>query len=159
MSSRIRVEESVEIARPAAEVWAAIADYAFDFEWRKGLREMTPDPPGGPAPGTKVHEVVRSSGMDYVADTVVTEVDPGAAYRFTGGGTIGGLSGGRAARANNGSRAVFTYTVELEPRGGMRLLRPVLGAIVRSGLKKDLGKLKTLLDSHQRDSEAGRRGP
>jgi uncharacterized protein YndB with AHSA1/START domain len=46
MSSTIRVEESVQIARPPAEVWDAIADYAFDLEWRKGLREMTPDPPG-----------------------------------------------------------------------------------------------------------------
>jgi Polyketide cyclase / dehydrase and lipid transport len=60
MGSAIRIEESVKIARPADEVWQAIADYGFDLEWRKGLREMAPDPPGGPAPGTKVHEVVRS---------------------------------------------------------------------------------------------------
>jgi hypothetical protein len=36
--------------------------------------------PGKPATGTKVHEVVRPSGRDYVADTVVTELDPGASY-------------------------------------------------------------------------------
>jgi hypothetical protein len=55
MSSTIRVEESVQIARSPTEVWDAIADYAFDFEWRKGLREMAPDPPGPPAQGTQVH--------------------------------------------------------------------------------------------------------
>ncbi len=141
----VRVEESVHIAKPPPDVWDAIADYAFDLEWRKGLSEMTPDPPGPPAKGTKVHEVVRNSGRDYVADTVVTEVEPGVSYRFSGAGTIGGLSGGRAVR-NDAAGARFTYTIELEPQGGMRLLRPVLGPMVRSGLKKDLQKLKTLLE-------------
>jgi hypothetical protein len=44
---------------------------------------------------------------------------------------------------------VFTYTIELEPTGGMRLLGPVLGPMVRSGLKKDLRKLKTLLEGER----------
>jgi len=37
--------------------------------------------------------------------------------------------------------------------GGMRLLRPILGAKVRSGLKKDLQKLKAILESP--DASAG----
>ena len=147
MGRTIRVEESVAIARPAAEVWGAIADYGFDREWRNGLRDMTPDPPGPPELGTKVHEVVRSSGRDYVADTTVTEVDPGASYRFAGTGTIGVLEGGRAVRPDDGGTgAVFTYTIELQPTGGMRVLGPLLGPIVRSGLKKDLQKLRALLE-------------
>ena len=147
MSSTIRISESVEIARPPGEVWDAIADYSFDAQWRNGLLDMTPDPPGPPAVGTKVHEVVRSSGRDYVAGTVVTDLDPGVSYRFAGAGTIGGLSGGRTvASAPDGGGAVFTYDIELQPKGGMRLLRPVLGAIVRSGLKKDLARLQALLD-------------
>ena len=148
MSSSVHVEESVQIARAPAEVWDAIADYSFDLEWRKGLSDMTPEPPGPPQVGTKVHEVVRTSGRDYVADTEVTELDPGVSYRFTGSGTIGGLSGRRTVKPGpNGTRAVFTYEIELRPKGGMRLLRPVLGSIVRSGLKKDLQKLQGLLES------------
>ena len=147
MTSTVRIEESVQIARKPTEVWEAIADYGFDRQWRKGLREMTPDPPGGPAPGTRVHEVVRTSGRNYVAETVVSDLDPGASYRFSGSGTIGVLTGGRAVRADAaGTGAVFTYTIELEPRGGMRLLRPVLGKMVRSGLRKDLQKLKSILE-------------
>ncbi len=72
----VRVEESVRIEQPPQRVWVAVADYAFDLDWRQGLTEMTPDPPGGPELGTKVHEWVRNSGRDYVADTVVTEADP-----------------------------------------------------------------------------------
>ena len=51
----VRVEESVRIARSPADVWDAIADYGFDRQWRNGLQEMSPEPPGGPTAGTKVH--------------------------------------------------------------------------------------------------------
>ena len=146
MSATVHVEESVRINRSPAEVWDAIADYSFDREWRNGLSEMTPDPEGGPEVGTKVHEVVRNSGRDYVADTVVTAVDPGTAYRFDGGGTIGGLKGGRRVDPDGDAAAIFTYTIELEPHGWMRLLRPVLGPLVRTGLKRDLRNLKGLLE-------------
>ena len=159
MSPTIHVEESVQIDRSQAQVWEAITDYGFDREWRKGLREMTPDPPGPPALGTKVREVVRNSGRDYVADAEVTDLDPGVSYRFAGRGTIGGLSGGRAVRPDAaGTGAVFTYTIELHPEGGMRLLSPLLGPLVRSGLKKDLQRLKSWLESAPERSKVGRAG-
>ena len=95
-----------------------------------------------------MHEVVRNSGKDYVADTVVSDVVPGRSYRFSGTGTIGHVGGGRRVEAGpGGGDATFTYSIELEPKGGMRLLRPVLGSMVRSGLKKDLQRLKALLEA------------
>jgi hypothetical protein len=93
--------------------------------------------------------VLRSSGREYVADTVVTSVDPGVSYEFSGSGTIGGLRGGRSVRpARDGSGSVFTYDIQLEPKGGMRLLRPILGRMVRSGLRKDLQTLRALLEAN-----------
>ncbi len=144
----VRVEESVQIDRPPAKVWDAIADYSFDLEWRKELSKTTPDHAGGPAVGTKVHEVVRSSGRTYIADKVVTDLNPGVSYRFAGSGTIGGLGGSRTVQPH-GEGATFTYEIELQPKGRMRLLRPILGPMVRSGLKKDLDKLKLLLEERQ----------
>ena len=144
----VHIEESVEINRSPAEVWDAIADYSFDSEWRNGLLEMTPDPPGPAAMGTKVHEVVRSSGRGYIADTVVTEFEAGSSYRFNGAGTIGDLGGRRSVRPDaEGTGAQFTYEVDLQPKRGMRLLRPILAPVVRSGLRKDLQKLKGLLET------------
>jgi len=144
----VQVEESVQIARSPTEVWAAIADYSFDLRWREGLEQMEPDPPGPAAAGTRVHEVLRTSGRQYVADTVVTEFDPGVSYRFAGEGTVGGLAGGRkVAPAADGEGALFTYAVELEPRGMMRLLGPLLRRTVRSNLRRDLEQLKALLES------------
>jgi uncharacterized protein YndB with AHSA1/START domain len=151
MGRSLHIEASVRIDRPPADVWDAIADYSFDREWRKGLSEMTPDPPGGPEVGTRVHEVVRNSGRDYVADTVVTEAAPGTSYRFEGHGTIGRLAGARRVEPSRDGRSVFTYEIELEPQGAMRLLRPVLGSVVRSNLEKDLERLKSLLEAHSKD--------
>ena len=141
------IEESVQIDRPPAEVWKAIADYGFDLEWRDGLTDMTPDPPGGPEVGTKVHEVVRNSGRDFIADTEVTELDPGVSYRFSGEGTIGSVAGRRRVESDGEGGSVFTYEIELTPRGAMRLMSPILGTMARSGLKKDLKKLKGLLET------------
>jgi polyketide cyclase/dehydrase/lipid transport protein len=143
----VRVAESVQIDKPPAEVWEAIADYSLDLKWRKGLTEMKPDPPGAPAVGTKVHEVVHQARRIYVADTVVTDLDPGVSYQFMGSGTIDGLRGVRAVRSGGDRGAVFTYEIELEPRGAMRMLRPALERIVRSGLKGDLERLKALLEA------------
>ena len=56
MSPTVHGEASVEINRPPADVWHAIADYSFDLQWRNGLLEMTTDPPGPAAMGTKLHE-------------------------------------------------------------------------------------------------------
>ncbi len=148
MSRPVRIEESVTIRRPADEVWDAIANYSFDFEWRNGLTEMTPDPPGPAAMGTSVREVVRTSGREYVANAVITEFDPGTSYWFEGEGTIGGLAGGRTVRPV-AEGAEFTYAIELKPTGASRLLRPVLGSMVRSGLRKDLQKLKGVLETRQ----------
>ena len=148
MGSVVRISESVEIGRPPKAVWDAIADYSFDLKWRKGLKEMQPDPPGGPEVGTMVHEVVRNGGQDYVADTVVTSLDPGVSYAFEGTGSIGGLSGRRTVVEDPGEGgSVFTYDIELEPKGGMRLFRPVLGLFVRTGLRKDLQTLRGLLEA------------
>jgi Polyketide cyclase / dehydrase and lipid transport len=146
MSSTVTIRESIEITMPPAAVWEAIADYGFDLKWRKGLTQMAPDPVGPAAMGTKIHEVVVTSGREYVADTIVTEFHAGTSYRFTGEGTIGKLSGSRSVEPRGETASVFTYGIELTPRGKMRLLRPILGPMVRSNLRKDLVRLKGLLE-------------
>jgi carbon monoxide dehydrogenase subunit G len=150
------VEESVRIGRPAAAVWAAIADYPFDLQWRKGITEMTPEPPGPPAVGTRVHEVLRLSGKHFTTDSTVVEVDPGVSYAFAGRGTSGEVRGSRTVRAApGGDGADFTYAIDLQPTRGLRVLGPLLVPMLRSGLRKDLGRLKELLERDGRASAAG----
>ena len=146
MSRPIHVEESVTVARSPEVVWSAVADYRRDVEWRKGLTDMTPDPPGAPAVGTKVHEVLKTGGRSYVADSTVTEVGA-MTYRFEGGGTLGKLAGSRTVVASESpSESVFTYEIEITPSGMNRLRRPIIARTARRGLTGDLERLRELLE-------------
>jgi carbon monoxide dehydrogenase subunit G len=143
-----RIEESVPIDRPPEQVWASIADYSFDLQWRRGITEMTPDPPGPPAPGSRIHEVLKLAGRRFTTDSTVGEVDPGVSYSFAGAGTSGDIRGRRTVMPKpGGDGSVFTYTIELEPRGTARALGPLLVPLLRSGLQKDLKRLKALLEA------------
>lgn len=146
--STVCVAQSVEIDRSVGAVWEAIADYSFDLRWRAGLVEMSPVPAGPPANGTRVREVLRSSGLTFTTDAVVSDVEPGVGYRFRGEGTTGIVRGLRRVEpGSSADRAVFTYEVELAPTGIFRLLGPVLRGALDAGLRKDLQELKRLMES------------
>lgn len=140
------VTESVDINRPTDIVWAAIADYALDLQWRVGITEMTPTPAGPPRNGTHIHEVLRSAGMTFTTDAVVSDVEEGISYRFVGSGTTGDVSGLRLVEPLTSISSRFTYQVELRPTRHYRLLRRVLEGALASGLRKDLRRLKMLLE-------------
>lgn len=147
MSRPIHIEESVTIRRSPEVVWATVSDYSIDGLWRPDITEMTPDPPGPPAVGTRVHEVLRKGGRDYVTDSTVTEVGPGMSYRFCGLGTTGKVEGGRRVVANGSpSEAAFTYQVTLTLTGATRVLRPIVAASLRKGLRNDLQRLREKLE-------------
>ena len=141
------VTERIEIERPADEVWAAIADYSFDLVWRDGIIQMTPFPAGTPQDGTRIHEVLRSSGMTFNTDSVVSDVAPGVSYRFAGGGTIGQVRGMRSVEPTGDGSAAFTYQVELRPTRHYRPLRSLLGRTLGSTLHRDLQRLKQLMEA------------
>ncbi len=148
MSRPIHIEESVTIGRPPDVVWATVSDYSSDSVWRPDITEMIPDPPGPPALGTRVREVLRKGGRDYVTESTVTEVGPGMSYRFSGSGTTGKVEGGRAVVASaSSSGAVFTYQVTLTLTGATRLLRPLVATSLRKGLQNDLERLREKLES------------
>ncbi len=132
----LRLAETIEIEQPASTVWRVIADYDRDAEWRTGLSEMIPDPPGPPHNGTRVHEVLRTVGRTYVTDTVVSEVE---------NGTSGDVAGRRIVRPLGANRSSFTYEIELKLRGATRLVHPLVARIMRSSLRKDLMNLQGLL--------------
>ena len=140
------IEESVRIARAPDAVWAMVIDYSSDQLWRPGIKEMTPDPPGPPAVGTRVREVLETGGRSYVTDSTVTSVGPGMTYEFSGTGTTGGVEGGRTV-APTGDDSVFTYRVELMLTGFYRFVRPLVGATMRKSLRSDLERLRAILET------------
>jgi hypothetical protein len=149
MTKPISYQQSTIVDRPAGEVWAHVANYAFDLEWRDGLTEMTPHPLGPPETGTTVHEELRSMGTTMVNDTTVTMIGD-RAYRFIGGGASGQVEGGRKVVAIDPDRSQFTYDVNLSLNGPVRFFGLILRPILSRKLEKDLERFRELVetDSH-----------
>lgn len=147
MTATVHTSVDVRIARPPGEVWAVVSDYGTDTRWRKGITEMTPDVDGPPVVGTKVREVLRLAGRAYTTDTIVTEVGA-RSYRFAGSGTSGAVEGGRRVVAGpEPGTAVFTYDVDLQPTALPRAARPVMAWWLRHSLRRDLSRLRQLVEA------------
>ncbi len=146
MSKPISYQQSTIVDLPADEVWAHVANYALDLEWRDGLTDMTPTPDGPPQTGTIVHEELRSMGTTMINDTTVTMTGDHA-YRFVGGGSGGQVEGGREVIALDPARSEFTYDINLTLNGPVRFFGPVLRPILSRKLKKDLQRFRTLVET------------
>jgi hypothetical protein len=68
-------------------------------------------------------------------------------YRFSGSGTTGAVDGGRTVKAVGVNDAEFTYRVELTLQGRFRLVRPLVGATMKKGLRSDLERLRVILEA------------
>ena len=53
------IVDSVEINRPADQVWAYVADYRNDTSWRANVRQLHPSRPGPAQVGVTTHEALR----------------------------------------------------------------------------------------------------
>jgi hypothetical protein len=146
MTNAISYQSSTIVDRPTDQVWAYVADYAFDLQWRDGLTDMTPTPDGPPQTGSTVHEELRSMGTTMVNDTTITMTGDHA-YRFAGGGTSGQVEGGREIIAVDPGRSEFTYDINLTLNGPIRFFGFVLRPILRRNLKKDLERFRMLVET------------
>jgi hypothetical protein len=68
---------SVEIDRPASQVWAYVADYGNDPSWRAAVTQMRPSTPGPAQVGVTTHERLRLLGMTFRADAIIDRVEAG----------------------------------------------------------------------------------
>ena len=156
MTNPISYQQSVIVDRPADEVWAYVADYAFDLQWRDGLTDMTPTPDGPPQTGSTVHEELSSMGTTMVNDTTITMTGDHA-YRFVGGGTSGQVEGGREVIAIDPERSQFTYDIKLTLNGPIRFVGFILRPILRRNLKKDLQRFRVLVEASAVTAESAHR--
>ena len=134
------------IDRPAAEVWAVLADYDRDPDWRKGVETMAPSTRGPAVVGTTTDEVLHLGGRTYRNHGEVIRVEPGRRLEWR---TLEGAdaNGSRTVTPVPGGRSEVELYLEVRPHGVERLLRPVLAPMLRKGLHEDLGRLKAALET------------
>ena len=136
--------ETLDIDASAAAVWAVLADYSRDAEWRTDVSEMRPEPAGPAAVGTITHEVMKVGGRTYRNTGLVGRVEPGRRleWRTTAGADA---HGSRTVESLGGERSRVTMELHVVPHGVNRLLAPVLRPMLVKGLRRDLQALATLV--------------
>ncbi|MFI6602744.1 SRPBCC family protein [Nonomuraea sp. NPDC050536] len=142
----IELREQGEIPRPAAEVWAIVADYGRDPSWRKGVETMDPKPAGIVQVGTTTGEVMRFAGRTYRNGGEVLRVDPGREFAWR---TTSGIDaeGGRIVEPLDEGRALFTFHVRIRTRGLESVMAPVLRRLLRRTIRADIRRLVNQCDS------------
>ncbi|MCZ7557480.1 MAG: SRPBCC family protein [Bacteroidia bacterium] len=141
----ISITASEVIARPIREVFAYAGDYRNDTAWRKGVVEMRYEGRDEPAKGVVTFEVMRSMGMKNTTVAEITEYNPVARTAFR---SISGPVPCHGFREfqESAEGTTFTYVLTLEPRGVMRLLKPMLRTMFQKQVGEDVRRLKAKLE-------------
>ena len=142
----ISIKSSILIRRATAQVFAYVSDYARDPTWRTGVSEMLHEPPGQIHLGAKTHERMTFAGIRMINVAEIVEFDPGRKTAFK---TIGRplVATGYRLVEPDAAGAHFTYAAEVELRGPVALLAPFLQWHLRRTVRRDLERLKRILEA------------
>jgi carbon monoxide dehydrogenase subunit G len=143
----VAIVETVEIARPAEEVFLYASDLDRYAEWQPAIGSVQREGPATRGIGSTV-AVTRWVGPKSLSGVEqITEFNPPHTWtvRGTGGPFIATARGRVESRAGATSSRV-TISLEFEARGIGKLLRPVVVRQAKRGLATNLGELKKRLE-------------
>jgi hypothetical protein len=140
----IRHDTTIVIRRPAADVFAALLDLPGYDRWTEmqGSRWLTD---GDPRVGTRGEFTMPKGPVKGRLETEIVELDPGRrltldtthpALRWQARSVLDAVPEGTRLR----------YSGELSLRGWRRLLEPLLGGEVQAGERREVERLKALLE-------------
>ena len=143
----IKASTSIEIERPAHEVFAFVSEFPNNPRWQRGQRacRWTSEPPL--RVGSTYDQQARFLGRDMVNALRVVDLAPGRRVTFTSTSGTFPLTITRTVEPVTADRSRFTEHVRGEPGGFFRLAEPLLHPLVRSTIKRDFPRLKALLEA------------
>ena len=139
----IRAEHTVEIARSAQEVFAALVDVARVPEWQASAVEARAD--GPLAEGVRIQERRHFLGHDEETELEVTAFEPPRRLSLR---TLKGpvkLVIDHVLQERDGHTKLHV-TAEGKPQGLLRLAGPAVAAKARQELRRDFDRLKAILE-------------
>ena len=139
----VRIELTIDVARPAEDVFAHLVDLDRLPDWQESAVESRADEPL--AEGVRIFECRRALGREVHSELEVTEFDrPRRLTLKTLKGPVKFTVDHRLAEADGGTR----LTVVAEGKAGrlMRFGEPMLARTVEAEMRKDFERLKELLE-------------
>ncbi len=149
-----KAEVSIWIDRPPDEVFQFIANYNNDTRWRRGVVRMSQSPTAETGVGTITHEEMDFLGRRYVTIAQITAFEPNQRLVWASIKATSPVSGWRAVVAE-GAGARFTQAVVANLQGFYRWLSPVMVAMFKKQMSRDMERLKQILE---REGESQRYG-
>ena len=71
-----KLEHSIVVNRPVAEVWGFISEPGSDAKWQSGVVESTKTTEGPMGVGTRIKDVRRFLGREIESEFEITEWEP-----------------------------------------------------------------------------------
>ena len=141
-----RNEASVEIERPAAEVFPYLAAPERRLEWMEKLVDSEQVTDGEPALGTRFRDVFEDHGQRIELDAEIVEWEPDE--RLSTRLTSGAFDSTASQRLEDlGGRTRVEVTIETEYRSTVaRLMAGVITRHAQTQLEEDLERLKRLIE-------------
>lgn len=137
---------SIHIDLPPHEVFDFVIDASNDPRWRTGVVEAAYTSPGPPGMGSTGYDTVDNRGRRVTAEWEVYEFEAGSHTRWNLiSGPIEGTGGYVCESDGDGTR--FTLEAHVEPSGALRVLGPLFGLIGRRQNRRDVERLKELVES------------
>ena len=148
----IDVSTSIDIDRPADDVFAFVSEFPNNPRWQRGQVSCTwtSEPPL--RVGSTYEQHARFLGRDMRNSFEVVELEPGRRVRFTSTGGTFPLTITRTVEPLGPERARFTERAEGDPGRFFRIATPLLRRLVQRSISRDFPVLKALLED-----PAGRR--
>ena len=142
-----RFSTSAIIERSAADVWATLIDFPGVPRWERGpieVRQLTEGPPGV---GTRLVARRVFAGRESRLESVIVAWDEGrSATMALVGGPLNDVRATYAVEPAGSHRSVVTYRGEGRLRMPSALLTPVVPLIGRAVARRNLRRLKELLE-------------
>jgi uncharacterized protein YndB with AHSA1/START domain len=139
---------SVEIARPPAEVFAFLADGTNDRRWRAGVLDITPK--AGTGVGAVYEQGVKGPfGRRVPADYEITAFEPDRRIGFRAiAGPVRPEGAYELEPVDGGTRV--TFSLRCAPSGLAKLMTPMVARTMRSEVAA-LERLRAVLEADARD--------
>lgn len=141
----IEVRATADIARPAPEVFAFVADMSNNPRWQSGQESCSWTSPGPIGVGSTYDQRARFLGRPVVSSFEVVEFVPERRIRIRTVGSGMPMDITREVEPLGDGGARVTATIRGGPTGVLALLDPVTRRIVERSVRGDYARLEALL--------------
>ena len=142
----IEVCTSIEIDRPAPDVFAFVSDFPNNPTWQRGQEscEWTSEPPL--RVGSTYEQRARFLGREMRNSFEIVELERDRRVTFTSTAGTFPLTVTRTVEPLGTTRSRFTENVRGDPKGFFRIAEPLLRQMVKRSIERDFPRLKALLE-------------